>query len=614
MASQPNEEVAFSPPPGLVPSSPMRLTIPTGLSMDPEVVSPKPLHSPKQSYSVDPFTHATLAKSERVETLERIAASAERKFSDMSKDVPEMMSLEVIDKNKTLPAPPVPTGKARIISNLADSRPTAEDFFAPAEVVEETPPTPTLAAVTSTSLKVPRLGGGLSGLDALEARLLAEVGTRKLDQDDRRPDVRSVLPINIPRPPQEDPANDSAISSLNLPGLGADEMTKIGKANSAHSGATYRDGQRGRSRERDRKKAKEPSDETAIVEKRDKKKKEKHGAGRDQEAYRLRKAAQGRIAAWLDNVSPDSPSQHSTPEPDEEDFPIPNIREPASDEQGSKEVPVSTAVTVQGDPTTPTDVDALPNPRSSGFVPIATLKANQQAASSTVKAADNKSVKLPADLQKCLPVYPPRALDPEVRYDVRSARGGRGGKVTAVAAIWASATQNQNEVKPPTPRPPLPSKATKPSPAVGRSFAERQEKKGQRPKPAVPPKPNPPRFAERQVPRSNVPTVTANTDNDTPSAAVRRARLVKAASVPAVLSSSLATPMLSSTASLARPPALTKDKIHVKAQISSGLTDIREVSAPAVPPKTVPAVKTEMAFGQARLKELIKKYQGQANA
>ena len=35
------------------------------------VHSPRPLVSPKQTYAVDPLTHATLPKSERVEELER---------------------------------------------------------------------------------------------------------------------------------------------------------------------------------------------------------------------------------------------------------------------------------------------------------------------------------------------------------------------------------------------------------------------------------------------------------------------------------------------------------------------------------------------------------------
>ncbi|KAF9525780.1 hypothetical protein CPB83DRAFT_514084 [Crepidotus variabilis] len=36
------------------------------------------------------------------------------------------------------------------------------------------------------------------------------------------------------------------------------------------------------------------------------------------------------------------------------------------------------------------------------------------------------------------PTKSPAPLDPETKYDIRSARGGRGGKVTAVASLWAS--------------------------------------------------------------------------------------------------------------------------------------------------------------------------------
>ena len=91
--------------------------------------------------------------------------------------------------------------------------------------------------------------------------------------------------------------------------------------------------------------------------------------------------------------------------------------------------------------------------------------------------------------------------------------------------------------------------------------------------------------------------------------------MVKAASVPAVVSSSLAIPTLSSTASLARPPTLNTDRPRLKTHLSYGIPYIRDAT-PLVSPKPISAAsaKGEMAFGQARLKELIKKYQGQTNA
>ncbi|TCD63942.1 hypothetical protein EIP91_004752 [Steccherinum ochraceum] len=588
----PREQVPLLHPAIPLPSPPMQLTIPTGLSMSSDVASPTPLHSPKQSYSVDPFSQVTLAKSERVETLERIAADAERKFTDMSNQVPGVMKVGLIDKEKTLPVPPVPSQKAGITSGLAASRPHAQSLFPPSGSLDQTPPTPMLAA----SLKPPRVGGGLSGLDALEARLLAEVGTRKVEQETARPDVRSVLPVSIPQP-QADPANDSAISSLNLPGLGVDEMTKIGKASSAHSAGTYR----GRSRERGHGVGKEPSDVTVTKENREKKrKKEKQSEVKDEEVYRLRKAAQGRISAWLDRIDLNAPasqpeSRSATPEVKE--------RHPVDETLGvsyGNSTPQPTAAeasVVHENAHTAEDVVAQPNPRSSGFMPMSTLRANRGEASPPKKPAKEspRPVKLPPNLQKHLSFYPPRPLDPEVRYDVRSARGGRGGKVTAVAAIWASATsadQAPSAVRPPAP----PAKALKPAPTVVRPQSEKREAR-LKPAPTI----------ERRV------SPTFSNGDKATNAHTRRAKVAKATSVPAVVSSSLATPMLSSTASLARPPTLVTERTKYKAQLSSGLPGIRE-TATIVSPKPVVAAKGDTAFGQARLKELIRKYQGQANA
>ncbi|KAI0689087.1 hypothetical protein C8T65DRAFT_700394 [Cerioporus squamosus] len=194
-----------------------------------DVVSPRPMLSPKLSFSKDPFEQVT-----QVENLERLA---ERE--DVQKEAvgtsPRLIpsparSLNGESREKTLPKPPIPTGKEQVPA----PRGRADSLFPPDLVAagpDETPPTPTLAAAV-TSLKVPRglrVGNDSSGLDALEAKLLAEVGTRKPEKE-RAPDVRTVLsvaPIAIPRAQDVEPPVDSAISSLTLPGLDdyADEKT-----------------------------------------------------------------------------------------------------------------------------------------------------------------------------------------------------------------------------------------------------------------------------------------------------------------------------------------------------------------------------------------------------
>ncbi|GLB44769.1 hypothetical protein LshimejAT787_1801060 [Lyophyllum shimeji] len=96
--------------------------------------------------------------------------------------------------------------------------------------------------------------------------------------------------------------------------------------------------------------------------------------------------------------------------------------------------------------------------------------------------------------------------------------------------------------------------------------------------------------------------------------------MIKSSSVAAVISSSHATPMLSSTASLARPsphkggspaikvpPTIGEAKSDSATRVATQFTPKASgSSAKAVP------VGGEMAFGQARLRDLIKKYQGQA--
>jgi hypothetical protein len=112
--------------------------------------------------------------------------------------------------------------------------------------------------------------------------------------------------------------------------------------------------------------------------------------------------------------------------------------------------------------------------------------------------------------------------------------------------------------------------------------------------------------------------------------------LIKSTSVPAILSSSHATPTLSSTASLARPtpqlrkapaprtfaaiaetPAPAKSPVSPRAKAtpaSSATAALTRQSMDLKSPAAAAEAKAapDMAFGQARLRDLIKKYQGQA--
>ncbi|PIL32357.1 hypothetical protein GSI_05603 [Ganoderma sinense ZZ0214-1] len=751
------------------PSSSPQLHTRTGLALSPlhtggSVVSPRPMLSPKLSFSKDPLEQVS-----QVQALERIAASSGGAQAADGEDR---------DRDKTLPRPPVPSGKESAAPRTPRGR--ADMLFPPDLLLadagfDETPPTPTLAAVASTSasvLKVPRQrgasgGAGVgrvegSGLDALEARLLAEVGTRKPERA-RAPDVRSVLsmpiplpePIAIPRAQAQDvvePPVDSAISSLTLGGLeidvdektlrrgkfsrgggsergfdvevelgaeAGDDANVPGRTRESTQTTRGRDSQQTegakKDRERERERERERTGGSAGAKK--SKHGSKHTAGsdganktKDKELQKLRKAAQGRITAWLGGIDDD-------PEPPESQAPPPmaspsprrgrspgavardsgqslgvsprrspavspavspmHSRDPSPARSArrltepSTSLPKRNSVEVLANvaPVAPEpeqqETQAAPNPRSSGFLPIGTVRAHPQVATVNAKAGKKGLLSDAFLLPKASPrlgVYPPHPLDPEVKYDIRSARGGKGGIVTSVAAIWASATQPVSKEAASKP-PPVPVKPRVNATKLAEQWKATAEQSGPAtPKgpPAMKPKPEglrSPKLAFGEGLRSPAsgavtPTVAngrpkalqplAKTGYSSPTVTspaadpmitsvadltARRAKMIKSTSVPAVVSSSTATPMLSSTASLARPSPARAERVKMnarlpptiaeaepmtttpKAQITTKVTATAEAASPASPP-----AKTDYAFGQARLRELIKRYQGQVNS
>jgi hypothetical protein len=149
-----------------------------------------------------------------------------------------------------------------------------------------------------------------------------------------------------------------------------------------------------------------------------------------------------------------------------------------------------------------------------------------------------------------------RSDDPSIKYGANSARGGCGGKVTAIAAFWASATANE------PPRAAVPNIVKKPSVAATSSRKQTPQTKPvsvqHSGKPIAPPKPQtalPPKHLIPREATKGPPSVTGSEASPKLLGLARKSNaLAKSPSVPAIVSSSLATPMLSSTASLARPP------------------------------------------------------------
>ncbi|KAF9650174.1 hypothetical protein BDM02DRAFT_3154949 [Thelephora ganbajun] len=609
-----------------------------------ELHSPRPVLSPKASFTVDPLTNEIrgMTKDERVENLEKMAEEAVRENSDMSGSgglnpgvvtgVSQKDQPPGIGKVLPLPPPPLP---------LVGEPVRLDRLFPPVSLVpdeeEITPKTPTLTAITPFKLgrsvyrhlNAPNSGRGggttpgLSGLDALEARLIAEVGTRKIDKDDAKPDVRSVLavPIDIPNPrgrtTREKSAsdiNDSAISSLTLAGEGKSPAGGVGPK-------TLRTG-----RSPSRGQLDPLTDDTVENEKfstlRNRERKSStgrpgHKDGGKSEGRKMRKAA----------IDPDvPPPQVGTPPPTS---PLPGTEpfhpldatfspfftpsHPGSPEILSKlalpEVePSRTPVSSQPREVkkgTEQEVTASPNPRSSGFIPIHSIKARGPSSllrSSYLGCKNSKRFEkhiIPQDLA--------------AKYDIRSARGGRGGQVTAVTAIWAAAEKQNGSTDFPTLKPWAKRNTPgKPTVAPGPT------------KPTVAPKPG----KVKPTQAVSNPGAGQEDEEETPTKGANhtRARMIKSSSVPAVISSSTAIPMISSTASLVRPHGSSPVRER-PGKISHGLTmkiptieedvasDSTSVGAGRSRGEGKPHVvgsptKTDLAFGQARLRDLIKKYQG----
>jgi hypothetical protein len=409
--------------------------------------SPRPHLTPKHSLTniTDAYNKTTrIIKSECVEELEKMAdVVVQRSGNDLSGDVPKVVVAKMeeelreqekeardgvntsaekvvsLKRNKTLPGPPPPPPTLNGIVHETEPLPS-----------DQTPPTPTLHALAMRSrgrdkekekrefLQELRTE---NGLDALERRLLREVGTRKTNAPPR-PDVRDVLlhmplepvkesdlgpvtrdvdrrksiesgdrsmPIPIPVKSPEPLNNDSAISSLTLAGrmeeMDDDQDSDGGKTHRAWSRSSLEiDNGRGKSREsmgvfldddwsglvlhrhtRERAEivtnGRTPT-KTPEADDRDKVQtspKEKPGA------QRKKAKAKGRVAAWLGEIDVGAPPQEQIIPPSPSVVRGPDeisgfLDATGSDDDENREEKGREAK----------EGTAAPNPRSSGFVPI----------------------------------------------------------------------------------------------------------------------------------------------------------------------------------------------------------------------------------------------------
>ena len=680
------------------------------------VHSPRPVPSPKHSF------YGSVPKSGNVSDLERMADEVGEQTGNLSLDLPKGdagVDGRKADRqpdssmDKTLPPPPVPSSKD---GQLLAQRPRVDTLF----TTEETMPhhssfssstdhlsrAPPIAAITP--IKFPKaptelsgLGANLgkdvppeTGLDVLERRLLAEVGTRRFDAEER-PHVRSIIqPITIPpSAPPPDTVNDSAISSLTLAdreGILRATLEREQEQDRDSDEPTQHNGRGGHSPsedDRDARTQKGKSGRKLGKSKHSEEDLERAGRRRDRkrvkddEGRKLRKEAKGRIAAWLGEIDVSVPPVIDDPtsfiSPTASHF-VP-ITESASFGPAPAEMTDSKVEERgRGNISTDKDVSASPNPRSSGFVTISTLNTAvatgggeassfkpsprrssvnvfrqtpssspnrppvSRSPSAEVKPSERSDTPLrtrPSQPQPQLPPtqptrlfpgrpprFPSKPVDPEVKYDVRSARGGRGGKVTQVASLFAAkANTNTNpNAKTGDTSPVLASAPKKPKlptspPAVRNPMLNvlKRSPISARSTPAGPSGGSTPVGLNRI--RVGVET---RTGMGTGLGTREVSKPTKATTVPAVLSSSHAVPVLSSTASLARVKAQGPGQglgqgRTLPPMISETMSDLRS------PSKSSGGVKTgagagggqgralgDLAFGQARLRDLIKKYQG----
>jgi len=782
---------------------------------EPPLLSPRPMLSPKASFSNDQIGSPGSLRSTRVEALEFMAdvvgkmeqeSRATRKVSGTSISSAELDAkelnaiLDTIEEaasvpSKTLPGPPVPSARTKPVPNGGTK--LVSLFEAPAKPPPATKPNPVreqamvqdlwirdgrvkqlepitmlanIAPVAAVPLddtpsnpepvrnirtmqararpqELPKVMGdvtslvpksatpevvqlpavsvrnrstngmfsparvGDSGLDALEKRLVKEVGTRK-------PGTATIAQLK---------ALGAATESLVAQAIQEKRATRVGASPAAAGLATaskpitsFHKSKKLEGLEPRVKPATQSGAATitpsldseaavAVILNRKRRKsyeqeplqvanfgsKNDSGAGPkdEHEALRLRRLAKGRVAAWLGDVQavePDPPPPSETRIFEKADMEekvglgaVPRSTSPkrlaaklsTSDGVAALDEPSVLVLAAISNPAVPSR-RAAEQTKPPGPVPEAQPTLSRIPSYSARPAEISMDAPKPTAIRPVSPVSPVSSISPlappkspmaprsplpkspkllfspllveqdALKYDVKSARGGKGGKVTSVAAIWAAKEQTNGA----PPLVPALQPARKPNGGGAVNGRAVEAPISTTPRLAAVPIPTAkPKSLSSQkisVPPLSLKPVLSQSERPPPVAGTLAAvfqptqpypppatssgrpdnRLMKAASVPAELSSSVALAGLSSTATLARPifskstalpsstsaPVLANDAVRLP-----GLGAKRRSFQPLSPPMEEqraksPPVTAEIAFGQAKLNDLIRKYQGQS--
>ncbi|KAF8526274.1 hypothetical protein BU17DRAFT_40645 [Hysterangium stoloniferum] len=496
-----------------------------------------------------------------------------------------------------------------LLERLVDLGPEDEGK-SPAKSVLRPSPMARRISTDGKGLIPPQHGGRVpampvSGLDALEKRLLQEVGTRK-PETAKRPTLFS---LGFTPTPNTVSAATSGAPPLAPMNLRDSEMSDFALTSPSYGSPA----------------SPQPRTGSGPIHGKEEKVKE-------HEVHKLRKAAKGRVADWLDglgapsDVMPGSASSTSepvrkrknkrsksvgVPTPSPELFkspakgPIPPKKPDLPPRKPVKKASLYTSVSLPStalpaSPTKPLVPPSLPQPKNAPPLKDKLSEAKPRTLAPPGPAPDINRAMRRLEL-------PSSKSIPETKYDVRSARGGKGGIATSVAALWTSlAEENSGETSAPPVHKPA-KKATNTPPVKRPAVLDIGKSK---PSPSA----GTPRRAVASAPITAPAPTPAPVSAPAPPAQVPR-NAIKSTSAPATVIPSHATPQLSSTASLARPIISRSPRVKppsLSPTLEDG-ADFKESEGPGRISSPPPPPLREMAFGQARLKDLIKKYQQAAS-
>ncbi|KAG8953070.1 hypothetical protein FRC04_003017 [Tulasnella sp. 424] len=560
----------------VVPQSPGAGQVATGLSQSSGVLSPRPRLSPRISYDESVRANGVKVasiKSKPVEELERMAEEVLKEEEKEGKPAGPASALG-IEFHKDLPVVPGSRSRKDVFKAKPTGLPTASEIFGlDAQPAKQSRP----MTITSVPLKPPALPRSESGLDALERRLAGE-RSASMDAVDQWMSRRRAASV-------ADTASDSDASSV--------------RSYRSQPGGPRGPKKPSHSRDRSSRSSQQPKKEGGLPAMPMPRAITPPRKDHEKEVKQLQKEAVNRVGDWIGGVPPADPpglipwatlsGQQMIPKTSsgfvstkKSTFAPPPGRTPLA------EVFTQPPPPVESPPQPPP-----PSPRR-GSVHSFAENAPLQAAISTAQSPVIASKKVERQLLNIGPLTH--------AYDVRSARGGRGGVVTAVTAIWetkpvagaADVSSNPADVvKDPT--------AVKP-----------QTKRKDPPVFKIPTMP-----ASASLPTLSQPSLA--TDNailaDKPGRALDGQRINRALPDPAAINGTLARPYLSSTASLAngrqdpipRPRPHTSLDKPAQLPISQSAPQLRpgSIEPPTSPKPGAPPI----GVGQAKLRELIAKYQ-----